>query len=517
MIPVALYLRMSDSSQETSIPAQRDACRTYAKSHGLRIVAEFTDSGISGDLTEKRAEFQRMIRESASGKWQGILCWDQDRFGRFDALEAGYWLQPLRLAGVWLETIAQGRIDWSDFAGRIVYSVQQEAKHAYLRDLSRNVNRGMLRAAQSGKTMSQPPRGYRLEDGKFIIDEPEAERIREVFRLYLGGLSCREIAVKLNEDAGNRPWSRTTVYQALKNERYTGVFLWGATSESRYSTVANGSIVPASGKGKRVKPPEIRIEQHHPAIVSPADWRKVQLELARRRRVTSPKRHGYQFGLSGLLVCGACGAVLHGRRYRRTNSRYYVCSRSQHSGACRRQPISEASIVELTLTGILRAWGRLEFLAEVSRRAEKLASSPADHRREKLEAQLVAVRKKLERAKSNMLEVDRELLPHVQDGFRKLLEHESAVMQSLEDLKPAPSPEAAIFRIRQLIENLEQLAKRAAKLPPRTLRDAMGKIVKRITVFAKIDPAHKCRHVIKSLEIAVNVEGSDLLKVAGHA
>jgi len=62
--------------------------------------------GISGDATEKRLDFQRMIAD-ASGRrdFEAILCWDQDRFGRFDSVEAGFWIHPLRKAGVKLVTV----------------------------------------------------------------------------------------------------------------------------------------------------------------------------------------------------------------------------------------------------------------------------------------------------------------------------------------------------------------------------------------------------------------------------
>lgn len=53
------------------------------------IVREYLDEGFSGDATEKRLQFQQMIAEAADGDFEVVLCWDQDRFGRFDSLEAG--------------------------------------------------------------------------------------------------------------------------------------------------------------------------------------------------------------------------------------------------------------------------------------------------------------------------------------------------------------------------------------------------------------------------------------------
>jgi len=42
-----------------------------------------------------------------------FVCWDVERFGRFDSLEAGRWIYPLRRAGVRLHTRVDGEIDWA--------------------------------------------------------------------------------------------------------------------------------------------------------------------------------------------------------------------------------------------------------------------------------------------------------------------------------------------------------------------------------------------------------------------
>src|SRR5262245_2078938 len=127
------YYRMSTDRQETSIADQRTQVEAYASKHGYAIIREYKDEGISGDATDKRAGVQQMLRDATERRdFQAVLCWDQDRFGRFDQLDAGYWVKPLRDAGVWLETVTDGKIDWNDFAGRIIYGVKQEGKHQFL-------------------------------------------------------------------------------------------------------------------------------------------------------------------------------------------------------------------------------------------------------------------------------------------------------------------------------------------------------------------------------------------------
>jgi DNA invertase Pin-like site-specific DNA recombinase len=141
-----------------------------------------------------------MIADAERGEFRAILAWDQDRFGRFDSIEAGHWIHPLRQAGVCLVT-PQGVIDWSDFAGRLVYGVTQEAKHQYLRDLSRNMLRSRITSAKRGEWLSPAPLGYvsvnkRLEFG----DRGEIALVRRMFREYLAGRSLRAIAIQLNAE-----------------------------------------------------------------------------------------------------------------------------------------------------------------------------------------------------------------------------------------------------------------------------------------------------------------------------
>src|SRR4051794_8622924 len=101
-IRAVLYLRMSTDKQEASIPDQRAALLAFAKKLGYLIVREYVDEGISGDDTERRAGFKRMLDDARTlGDFDCVLCWDQSRFGRFDPLEAGYWVKPLRDRGVW--------------------------------------------------------------------------------------------------------------------------------------------------------------------------------------------------------------------------------------------------------------------------------------------------------------------------------------------------------------------------------------------------------------------------------
>ena len=113
-IPAVCYIRMSSDKQDASPEQQRDELTKLAARDGFHVVGEYFDDAISGDAHRQAARVPADdCRRRQRGKFKAILCWDQDRFGRFDSVEAGFYIHPLRQAGVKLVTVAQGAIDWT--------------------------------------------------------------------------------------------------------------------------------------------------------------------------------------------------------------------------------------------------------------------------------------------------------------------------------------------------------------------------------------------------------------------
>ena len=136
LIKAVCYIRMSKDGQEKSPDQQRAELIEFADSNGYEIAHWYDDLGISGDSTEKRKGFQQMVADGAAGEFEAILCWDQDRFGRFDLIEAGKWIHPLREAGVNLATVTGGVTDWNNLVDQLSYMAKQVGKHQFLTDLS---------------------------------------------------------------------------------------------------------------------------------------------------------------------------------------------------------------------------------------------------------------------------------------------------------------------------------------------------------------------------------------------
>jgi site-specific DNA recombinase len=353
-IPAVAYIRMSSDKQDASPGQQRDELAKLEAKEGYRIIREYCDEGISGDATEKRTDFLRM-REDATTKrdFKAVLCWDQDRFGRFDALDAGYWIKPFRDAGVRLHTVAQGRIDWEDFQGRIMFAFQQEAKHEFLRSLARNITRGKRDKARLGRWQGgKAPYGYRIgEDGRLALGDPiEVGWVKEMFRLYAGGLiSLRGLVRLMSEQTGrlSRPWSINFVLGIFRNPLYCGRQTWNWNSRAKYSHVRGGDVCKAPKREafQVTNDPADRIEVPRPdlALVDVQTWEVVQKRLSENRKKTSPNGvNVYLF--AGLIKCGDCGRPMHGRLHR--GKQTYRCSRYIKIGkkGCFCNEIAEATL-----------------------------------------------------------------------------------------------------------------------------------------------------------------------------
>jgi DNA invertase Pin-like site-specific DNA recombinase len=530
---VVAYYRMSSEKQEKSIADQRAAVHGYAGRCGLRIVREYQDDGISGDLTEKRAGFQQMIAECAHLRdVEAVLCWDQDRFGRFDPLEAGYWIKPLRDVGVRLETVATGAIDWDNFAGRIGYVVQQEGKHAFLRDLSRNTLRGMLRAAREGYWLGgKPPYGYRAVEvlvpgcrrppKRLVPGDPvKVEVVRWIFNSYASReVGVRRLADELNRrgvpsPAGGR-WQSIAVRDILTRREYVGDRCWNRRRWGSYHGVQGGQIEATrkqARKGTNRREDWQLVEGTHPAIIDRGLWETVQAKLVRRRNAKSPRAEAPAFLLSGLLVCGHCGYRMIGQsnearagRTRYRPYRRYLCSGYHNQGAsvCRRHTIDEApavlAIVNKLCATLLSPDGLRAYLAELKarvradREAAKRRYGPAE--RAKLRERVAELEKEIAEGVRRLRSIVEALLPAYQEELLALQTERERLRRELSLVEGAGREQEA--ELDCLVEadmaNLAQLREALLSGDPEAMRIVLVEAVDKVELWWEQRPTTRRR------------------------
>lgn len=502
------YIRMSSAKQESSPDQQRKEITVLAKRKGYRIVAWYADEGISGDEIEKRPQFCRMLQDAQNGKFSVIMCWDQDRFGRFDSLKAGYVIEPLRQAGVRLFTVTQGEINWNDFAGRMIYAIQQEGKNQYLISLSNNVLRGLIESAREGNAMARSPFGYdrvfydstgeqvhrvvgnerfsKPKGWRAKLDvsehESEAETVRWIFDQYANtNANTNSIARELNrrklKTRWGYSWQAQSVKKLLENPVYAGQQIFGKRPTGRFNQTGQGGI----GGDE-----QIIVCNAHPALVDESTFKRVQKKLAKRSRPWQRSRCN-DYILSGLLVCGETGLKFVGRRASVGNrQQYYIVkvNKGVTGGPQRCWSVRKDWIEKLVISRMLKLF-ESNGLEERIRRSvtEQLASRNGSQDEAKsLQRQLNAIEKKIAKGSERLLLVDDDNLTDAMDVLsawrieREELKEKIAACNGTAIL----TPEQEIERIVQQINVLRETFQKAE---PGKMQAALASVIKDIQLY----------------------------------
>ncbi len=502
------YIRMSSDKQEESPEQQRDEILKLAEKHGYQIVRWYEDYAISGVKTLKRKQFLQMIDDvKRLGDFRAILCWDQDRFGRFDSIEAGEWISPLRRAGVELICVVQGRINWDDFAGRMVYQITQEGKNQFLVSLSNNVMRGMLKQARDGYGKRRSPFGYDrvyfdeagnemhrvVGSARFAKPkgwkaklapseaEHEVETVKWMFDAYANtDANSRSIASDLNrrgiKTRSGIDWQCQSVRVVLRNPVYIGTMIYGANPQGRFNRVGDGHLCGNE---------PVVIKNAHPAIIDKKTFDRVQRKLDARRRPNGRTRAS-DYLLSGLVICGNSGDRMCGRRASvGTNVQYYGARASngagqnEHCYSIRKdqlEPLVIGKIVGLLDTPNIK--GQIESV--IARRLKTSATKTHDTR--SLRQRIAELEKNIAKGVERLLLLDGADL----DDASRMLADWRAQRRSLEEQlqtsarNPSASPDREAARV---AAELADLRRTFALADPRALRAALASVIEEITLY----------------------------------
>ena len=181
--------------------------------------------------------------------------------------------------------------------------------------------------------------------------------------MALEGVSCRQIAVRLNEEHIPTPavyaglprgtkgayrgqWSSERISEMLKNETYIGHMVQGRTVKISYKS-----------KKCRAQPPEnwVVVKHTHEALIEEDAFRKVQLLIGSRKHTRS---RTYDFLLKGLIFCRECGypmAVMNRPNAAGEERLFFVCRTYQRftkAGVCTCHSIKEQTVTEAVIAKV---------------------------------------------------------------------------------------------------------------------------------------------------------------------
>lgn len=343
-----IYARYSSHNQrDVSIEQQVNACRKYAADHELEVIRVYDDHAMTG-TNDNRPEFQRMIRDSATGAFSYVIVYALDRFSR-DRYDSAIHKHTLKENGVKVLSAMENITD--DPTGVLMESILEGFAEYYSKELSQKIRRGYRSNAEKGLVIGPLPFGYRKgEDGRYEIHPQEGPIVKEIFQRVSMGEPFADIFRDLN-DRGiptkrGKPWDRTSFTKLLHNERYIGIYQFE----------------------------DIRIEGGVPAIIDKPLFDMVQEYCTRKKNPrNAPEKRRRENGvylLTGKLYCGECKAPMIGVSGTGRNGLhyYYVCKNRRHDkNACHKKQVTRDFAEELVtaeLKKIISSKEVVEWLAD---------------------------------------------------------------------------------------------------------------------------------------------------------
>ena len=306
-----IYARYSSHAQnDASIEQQVAKCEEYAAKTGLQITATYADRAVSGK-TDRRPEFQKMMKDAQKGKFQCVVAWKSNRMGR-NMLEA--MLNDAKLLDYGIRCMYVEEDFGDTAAGRFALRNMMNVNQFYSENMAEDIARGLYDNAKQCKVNGSLPLGYkRGADGKYEIDEAGAEIVREIFRRIVAGDTLAAIADDLNKrsitTSLGRKWGKNSFHSLMQNERYIGVYKYG----------------------------DVRIENGIPPIVDREMFYIVREKVGRRKEVAGRRRENEQYLLTGKLFCGKCLSPMTGiSGTSKTGAMhfYYVCRKRRAEHTC---------------------------------------------------------------------------------------------------------------------------------------------------------------------------------------
>lgn len=293
-IRAAIYCRQSvtEGATSASLESQRSSAEHLVLSKEaegwVAVPQRYDDASMSGASTNRPA-LRRLLADIEAGRVDAVITYKVDRLSR-SLVDFVKMLDLFEKHGVRFVSVTQ-QFDTDTALGKLTLGLLMsfsEFERSLIRERTRDA---MVAARRRGRWTGGPPMlGFRFEDRRLVVDEVEAIRVREIYRLYSEIGTLTETAQELSRRGwktktwttkngkvrGGRPFDRNALYRVLTTPLYIG------------KQEADGEIV----------------EAEHDAIVDEAVWAAVQTRLETAGPGTRGKAT-YETGalLRGLLYC----------------------------------------------------------------------------------------------------------------------------------------------------------------------------------------------------------------------
>lgn len=272
----ALYIRVSTDFQAEegySIDAQKEQLAAYCTMKNLKNYEFFIDGGWSGSNLE-RPEIKRLIKECGEGKISHVVVFKLDRLSRSQK-DTLYLIEDVFNPNDVSFVSLHESMDTATPMGRLMLGILSAFAQLERENIRLRTRMGMQERVKDGYWMGggRVPYGYDYDSQQgIIVPNKDADKVRKAYDLFLAGYSCQRIA-----DMLGLKYDRLAI-QILQRKSNYGVIEY------------NGEIYPG---------------RHEPLITKETYDMAMQEFSRRSKTITTGK-----YLLTGLLVCGKCGAKM---------------------------------------------------------------------------------------------------------------------------------------------------------------------------------------------------------------
>jgi site-specific DNA recombinase len=246
LVRCAIYTRVSTDSgldQEfNSLDAQYDAASAYIKSqahaHWALVRTRYDDGGFSGGSTNRPA-LQQLLADIKAHRINVIVVYKVDRLTR-SLSDFAKLVELFDANGVSFVSVTQ-QFNTTTSMGRLTLNVLLSFAQFEREVTAERIRDKVAASKRKGLWVGgMVPFGYELKDGKLLIVEEEAERVRTIFRRYLELGSVNRLVIDLGERGfrskirklsngtirGGIAFTQGPLFYMLRNRFYIGEVLY---------------------------------------------------------------------------------------------------------------------------------------------------------------------------------------------------------------------------------------------------------------------------------------------------
>ena len=324
-----------------SLDAQRESAEAFVRSQkeaGWKLVpTRYDDGGFSGGNLERPA-LRRLLDDIDARRVDCVVVYKVDRLSR-SLLDFARLMDRFDQRAVSFVSVTQ-QFNTTSSLGRLTLNILLSFAEFERQIISERTRDKMSAARRKGKWVGGTPvLGYDVDPagGRLVVNDKEAQRVREIFRLF----KTHRSLLKVVDELATRRW-RNKSWRSKPGIEHVGRPFTTSTVRCLLTNAIYAGQVKYSGA--------IYLGEH-PAIIEPGLWEEVKGEFAARQRQRADVvRTNQKALLAGLLFCKRCERPMvptytakRGRRFR-----YYVCQKARQNGwhTCPTKSVPAALIEE---------------------------------------------------------------------------------------------------------------------------------------------------------------------------